>query len=244
MPLAMEGPRPLSPLEREAVELVFEGSIDPCDVHVTVFDDPDRDGGYYSGDGHIEINRSTFWEADLHLKSAHGNTDILKLANIRCLSTLIHECTHYWQTAYLRYKWAGPSPSQYKFTLKELTELHPLKHKYEEINTWFAELGRKDILNLLKEQHASAAQVYFMIAWQLKHLPKDSDVNLSHPPPNSRPRPPNYVGSLHRYHEIPKLDDDNDGRLFVSRDVAEDLAYHFSAYLVELRSGGREVWAG
>ena len=37
MPLPLEGPRPLSPLEREAVELVFEDSLDRCDVYARLF---------------------------------------------------------------------------------------------------------------------------------------------------------------------------------------------------------------
>ena len=78
MPLAMEGPRPLSPLEREAFRLVFWDSIDPCDVYVSVFDDIYREGGYYSGAGSIQINRSTFLDANLHMNSTHANTDILK----------------------------------------------------------------------------------------------------------------------------------------------------------------------
>ena len=44
MPLPLEGPRPLSPLEREAFRLVFWDSLDPCDVYVAVFDDSRRNG--------------------------------------------------------------------------------------------------------------------------------------------------------------------------------------------------------
>lgn len=47
MPLAMEGPRPLSPLELEAFRLVFWDSIDPCDVYVAVIDDSkEHDASY------------------------------------------------------------------------------------------------------------------------------------------------------------------------------------------------------
>ena len=236
MPLPLEGPRPLSPLEQEAFRLVFWDSIDPCDVYVTVFDDIYKEGGYYSGAGSIQINRSKFLDANLHMNSTHTNTDILKPANIRCLSTLIHECTHHWQWTHKRYQWSGPGDVKtlYAFTRNELTEVPPSR-KWWDQNPW----PNKDLdmLNLLKEQHAAAAQVYFVIKWQLEHLPEGSDVNLSY-------KKLNRVGTVDRYHEIRKRDNDNDGQLIVSRDIAEDLTHHFSAYLVDLRSGGQKQWAG
>ena len=242
MPLPLEGPRPLSPLEREAVELVFWDSIDPCDVYLTVLEELRGHAATYGGQGQININKKKFERTDaLHVNSTSADPRILEPGNIKYLSSLIHECTHYWQAFYERYQWCGPSKQvPYEFTRSELTGLPPSR-KWWNLNPRTNK--DLDMLNLLKEQHASAAQVYFIIAWQLKHLPKGSDVNLSHRRAPKNP-PPNYVGSVHRYDEIFKLDDDNDGRLFVSRDVAEDLAYHFSAYLVELRSGGRKQWAG
>lgn len=249
MGLQVQGPRSLSPLEREAVDLVFEGSLDPCgDVYLTVFEHLGGDAGKHRGFGDIRISKQKFWRTDaLKINSTSANTKILQPGNIQYLSTLIHECTHQWQWNYDRYLWSGPvNEIPYIFTLKELTELHPLKHKWDdERNPRYKEdpnnPNKKGILNLLKEQHASAAQVYFMIKWQLKYLPEGSNVNLSHRRAPKNP-PPNYVGSAHRFDEIPKLDGDKDGQLFVSRGIAEDLADHFKWFLYELRSGGR--WAG
>ncbi len=237
MGLKVQGPRPLSPLEQEAVKLVFRESLDPCgDVYLTVLEHLDGHAGENRGFGNIRISKAKFSRTgDLNIDSTSANTKILKSANIQYLSTLIHECTHQWQWNYERYLDA-PSDVKlpYDFAREELQAMKFLKkyHKNLDKPGQFPEKAE-----FMKEQHASIAQVYFMIAWQLKHLPKGSDVNLSY-------EGPDRVGLANRYHEIRKLDDDNDGRLFVSRDIAEDLAHHFSAYLVELRSGGREQWGG
>ena len=253
MPLPLEGPRPLSPLEREAVELVFWDSIDPCNVYLTVLPvitvqgKSKRTASYSSGQ--ITIDRSKFPYTDaLGIKSRRAKTDIFKPGNMKYLSTLIHECTHHWQSTYGRYKWSGVDEKlRSHFTLKELTELHPLNHKWEdERNPHYKEdPNKQDILNLLKEQHASAAQVYFVIAWQLEYS-SDSLVDLT----TSSGEPD--VGRVERYHRIDDIkfarrDDPNPpddcnaappGRR-VSRDCAMSIANDFNVFLDELR-----LWGG
>ena len=232
MPLPLEGPRPLSPLEREAVDLVFEDSIDPCDVFVSAFYDSSRERAYYGRGGKITLNRSQFWDVNLHMKSSHANTEILKPANIRYLSALIHECTHHWQSVYKKYTERGPyDPPPYDFSWEELQTLTFRKEQHDVVLPE-SEKPLPEPHDVRKEQYASAAQVYFVIAWQLKHLPEDSDVSLTY-------EGLNRVGPVDRYHEIRKLDDDNDGKLIVSRNVAECLTYHFNVYLNNLRSEGR-----
>ena len=220
MPLAMEGPRPLSPLEREAFRLVFWDSIDPCDVYVTVFDDIYKEGGYYSGAGSIQINRSTFLDANLHMNSTHANTDILKPANIRCLSTLIHECTHYWQEVYGRH-------TLYK-TFYDFTKDQLLK---------------RDVPELSANQHASAVQVHFLIAWQLEYRPNGSNVNLTSRSPN----PEHNVGPVDRFRNIDmRIHNSGKGtsRIIKYEHIHNNIYNFFGWLLVELRYGWKAVCQG
>lgn len=251
MGLQVQGPRPLSPLEQDAVRLVFCGSLNPCDLYVTIYDDrrSEANRGSNRDGGNIRINRYKFKYADaLNLNSTRANTDIFKPGNMDYLSTLIHESTHQWQWDYKRYQWSGPEdvkPLPYTFTREELTEVPPSR-KWWDQNPY----PNKDLdnLNLLKEQHASAAQVYFVIAWQLEYS-SDGLVNLTTSNEWTR------VGLVKRYHEIAAIpsahpfdpvppDDSCDaappGRR-VSRGCAERLSNHFGRYLVELRSGGRRT---
>ena len=234
MPLAMEGPRPLSPLELDAFRLVFWDSIDPCDVRVTVFDDSTKNDGSYGGHGNIGLNSYTFPDANLHKNSSPADPDILVPANMSCLSTFIHECTHHWQRVHQKYTDRGPgNTGVYDFSKKELETLNFIKAEHLDLKT--PDKFKKEHAPFLKEQHATAAKVYFLIKWQLHYLPKGADVNLSY-------KGLNDLGTIDYYHEIRKLGDDNDGRIIVSRDIAEGLEDHFKWYLHDLRSGGR--WGG
>ena len=99
MGLEVQGPRPLSPLEREAVDLVFDGSIDPCDVHLTVMEyiqhTVQNVAADYIKGGIIRIGRSKFLHTDaLDINSTLENTDKFKPANMNYLCRVIHEwCT-------------------------------------------------------------------------------------------------------------------------------------------------------
>ena len=213
MPLELQGPRPLSPLEREAVRLVFWDSIDPCDVYLTVLEHLDGDAAAYRGNGNIRISKANFSYADaLNIDSTRATTDIFKPANMNYLSRLIHECTHHWQGVHKKYI---ISDGQYGFTQKQL-----------------------QTLDLMKEQHASAAQVYFLIEWQLEHS-SDPLVNLTYWNSSGG----KSVGPTVRYREIEKLPNPSgQPGPWVSRKTAEDLSNHFESYLDDLRSGGR--WDG
>ena len=251
MPLEVQEPRPLSPLEREAVELVFWDSLDPCDVYLRVIDDPKVHNGGNRDDGNIWINKYVFPYADaLNIDSTLANTDILKPGNMKYLSTLIHECTHSWQHAYKRYTDRGPEdPVPYDFSWDELQTLKFMKEKHPDLGKPYESLGKQH--ELLKEQYASAAQVYFLIAWQLKYS-SNSLVNLTSAGVGA------VLGRVERYHKIaaiptahpldPVPSDDSckaapPGRR-VSRGCASRLSSHFNVYLVDLRSGGRKQWAG
>ena len=215
MPLAMEGTRVLSPLERDAVKLVFKDAIDPWDISLTVvesleielerhalldinkrvgnqfrplssiqpqeiidrikqpppieqqlppierqpatFNQSVQAASTYDGDGKIRISRSAFPHTDaLNINSTRADTTIFKPANMHYLSTLIHECTHYWQEVYGRHTFYK---NFYDFTRYQLL--------------------KRDVPELSANQHASAVQIYFLIEWQLAHRPKGSDVNLT-----------------------------------------------------------------
>ena len=250
MPLPLEGPRPLSPLEREAFRLVFWDSIDPCDVYVSVFNDSSKGSAYYGGNGHIEINRARFPHTDaLGVNSTLDHTDKFKPANMSCLSRMVHECAHHWQSEYGKHKWRGPgNTGLYYFAKKELETLNFIKVEHPDLKD--AQEFDAEYDELLSEQHASAAQVYFVIQWQLEYS-SDRLVDLTFGGDEER-----RVGPVHRYYEIAAIphahpfdpvppDDSCDaappGRR-LSRGCAKRLSDDFLPYLVDLRSGGR--WAG
>ncbi len=91
--------------------------------------------------------------------------------------------------------------------------------------------NKKDILNLWKEQHASAAATWFVIGWQLKYA--SNYVDLTTKPPGA------LVGTVNRYDEIKKIAHGKDRR-WVARDKAIMLASAFYILLAELRTG--EFW--
>ena len=93
----MGGPRVLSPLERDAFNLVFWESIDEWDINLTIaeVDTPGSKAGY-SRNGNIRIDAADFPYTDaLDINSTRANTDIFKPGNMEYLCTLIHECTHH-----------------------------------------------------------------------------------------------------------------------------------------------------
>ena len=251
MPLPLEGPRPLSPLEREAVDLVFEDSIDPCDVYLTVLPVIEHAVGSTAAsyaEGQIKINRSKFLHTDaLNIKSRRAKTDIFKLANMSYLSRVIHECTHHWQSVHNKYTNRGPyENAPHKFSWEELQTLRFMKaqHKLGPLNPGSEHPPEPH--ELLNEQHASAAQVYFVIAWQLEHS-SDHLVNLTF-----RSTEEDRVGPVERYyriHAIPHAktfkpdvpfdlcDPVPPGRR-VSRECAMDIANDFNVFLKDLRRWG------
>ena len=242
MPLAMEGPRPLSPLERDAFRLVFWDSIDPCDVYLTVVENIEHTVGgtaaTYSNGG-IQVNGSKFPYTDaLGIDSTLANTDIFKPGNMNYLSRLIHESTHHWQSVYKKYDWRGPpNTGLYYFAKKELETLKFIKDEHPDLRE--PHKFKEEYDELLKEQHASAAQVYFIIQWQLEYS-SNPLVNLTYAWSGDEER----VGPVERYSEIRKRVVRGQSGPWVFRADARSLSNHFNAYLVDLRSGGRKLWAG
>ena len=251
MGLQVQGPRPLSPLERASVELVFEDSIDPCDVYITVLENLEHTvvgaAASYSNGG-IKVNGLKFEDTDgLDINSTLENTDKFKPPNMSYLSRVIHECTHHWQSVHNQYTDRGPyENAPYHFSWEELQELTFIKakHKLGPLNKGAEHPPEGH--ELLKEQYASMAQVYFVIAWQLKHS-SDRLVNLTFGLHGER-----RVGPVERYYrirDIPYADSVNPvppvnlcdplppGRR-VSRDCAMDIANDFNVFLRDLRRWG------
>ena len=274
MPLAMEGTRVLSPLERDAVKLVFKDAIDPWDISLTVVESIPWEGhglqdinprignqfrplssiprqeiidllkqkptieqqlppkplpqdikpplervaSTYDGNGKIRINRSAFPHTDaLSINSTRADTKVFKPANMHYLSTLIHECTHYWQEVYGRHTFYK---NFYDFTRDQLL--------------------KRDVPELSANQHASAVQVYFLIDWQLAHRPKGSDVNLTSQAKSAK----DNVGPVDRFHKIDESFH-NSGKgtsRIIKYEYAHNNIYNFFGWLlVELRHGWKAV---
>ena len=241
MGLRQHGPRELSNLEKAAIDLVFgdisispedrTGLLDELEVHIVKADvDINRDhrrGSYVNNTITIAIDQHPCAD-DLDDKSALGNVEILKPGNMDYLNTFIHEATHHWQSVNARYEWHGDvRPVSSSFTEKELTESPPLRPKWENQTDDIKELSKRNLLNLLKEQHASAAGTWFVIGWQLKYASNYVDLTTKRGA---------SVGTVDRYEKIKKIKHAGDRR-WVTRDTAIMLASAFDIVLAELRTG-------
>ncbi len=154
--LRIHGPRRLSPLEKDAVRLVFGNSRSFTDDRIEnkirvklVWEFPGQPWHGSENDGLITIviRKHPFTDF-LNHSSTRGTVDIFKPGNMSYLNTFIHECTHWWQDDNDRYDFTIPGGTErYNFdydTLQDLT---------------FRD----------KEAHASAAATWFVIGWQLKY---------------------------------------------------------------------------
>ena len=252
--LEAQGPRELSSIEREAVDLIFRGKISTRDIELEIVEviDPDerrvkyinyelRDVGEvpvsaYDGNGKIRISKSAF----PHTQALDGNSAVdgsgwinpFSPGNMHYLSTLIHECTHYWQEEYGRHTDRGSRlPPFYRFTTKSLTQ--------------------RDVPDLTAKQHASAVQIAFLIEWQL-HLRKGSNVYLT-----SRSKNPELnVGPVDRFDRIdvfiwnlkhPNIlhrEIPQDARTLTNKEARAFMHGYFGWLLVELRYGWKAVCQG
>ena len=156
-PLAFIDPsglRPLSALEAEALDSVFQGTVTADEFELTM-DETIGGRGVFNGldeNGKFDIRIRPDVYADLTGDSTRGNTNERSVGVVSALGIFIHEATHAWQHKYKLYQ--GKSPRRpippppdtdfYGFDTSELTDLA---------------LG--------KEQHASAVQSYFHASWQL-----------------------------------------------------------------------------
>lgn len=204
MPLQVQAQRLLSPLETDAIQLVFGNTVDVLDMTVIV---PDQvgggDNGSYSGHGIIKISRQKHQFAeDLDINSTVNNVDLTVPNNIKYLATLIHETGHHWQWLHQRYRNRVP---EYEFD-NEVLE-----------NTNF----------VCKEQHASVGQVYFILKWQLHH--GHDPINLT----NTNLSLADNVGNVDRYEPIADIPH-NSGHRYIDPPEAIQLVNNFDEYLDDL----------
>ena len=143
MPLGVQPPRRLSALEEYAVNLVFNGGVDPGELTVEVPEEVDGHAGTYGGNGRIKISRLKHQHADdLHILTEVDDIEKLNPDNISYLSTLVHEAGHHWQF----------------FVRKR----HNRRRPYYE----FSDTVLRSTNFICSEQHASVGQVYFILKWQ------------------------------------------------------------------------------
>ena len=206
MPLVVQNRRVLSPLEKDAINLVFDGAIDPDDLTVEVPNQiiiaGDGVAGSYGGNGEVRISRLKHsYAEDLHIFTTVDDVDLTVPNNIKYLATLVHEAGHHWQWGRQQYTNRIP---EYNFDddVLESTDF------------------------VCKEQHASVGQVYFIVKWQLHH---DHDpINLT-----TEGFLDKRVGPVNRYHQIAAIPH-NGGQRFIDPPDAELLVDNFDNYLVDL----------
>lgn len=257
MPLPLAVNRILSPMEREAVELVFKdpgdpeekSAINPESIKLTIVEALEPEfrpqqnqigvpwaalkrevASTYDGDGLIRISQSAFPHTDLNESSTRADmdTDEFKPGNMHYLSTLIHECTHYWQDLYWRH-----GPPVYHVKAPQFTDF---QFAYEQ-------LSKRDVPDLSSEQHASAVQVYFLIAWQLQNRFGTPDVNLTSQSEDAAQN----VGPVDRFltMDLPYYRSDETGsRIFDNKKALDLRDNYFGWLIVELRYGWRVVCEG
>lgn len=81
---------------------------------------------------------------------------------------------------------------------------------------------------ICKEQHASAAQVYLVVAWQLKH--RISPVDLT----SDGHTTANNVGPVDRMNRIRLIPHDANRKRLVSTAVAQSIKSDFNEFLIDL----------
>ena len=220
--------------------------IDPKEVRAEYINSETRNGATvdvaaYDGSGKIRISRSAF----PHTQALNENstdefvdpiveeserTNPFSPWNMHYLSTLIHECAHYWQEKYGRHTDRGQPPF-YRFTTERLK--------------------KRDTPDLAARQHASAVQIAFLIEWQL-HYRKGSNVYLM-----SRSKNPELnVGPVDRFHRIdyfilnlkhPNIlhrEIPHDVRTLTNQQARKLIGNYFGWLLVELRYGWKAVCQG
>ena len=209
MPLVEQRRRRLSPLERYAVDLVFDGEVDPGELWIEIPEIYKVGGQKVAGDGgdigKIKLSRSVFADAeDLDMLTEVDDIDKTRPRNIAYLSTLVHEAGHYWQERRNRYReripfyeFAGPALRSAKF--------------------------------FCAEQHASVGQVYFIVKWQWDLGIPQLDLT------DGSPRWRDNVGPVGRYCPIGGRDLDANNKRYMSRDeVGKFFPWYFQKYLIDL----------
>ena len=145
---------------------------------------------------------------------------------------------HHWQKVNERHDFRAPRGAKDApagLTLKQLVRLKFIRDENEYIQD--PEKFEEEYDELFSEQHATAAQIYFLIKWQLKYS-TDPLVNLSYANTSDGGR----VGPVERYkeiekfyEEIKKLPGSPPPGPWVPRDFAKGLKTHFRVFLNDLR---------
>ncbi len=149
--LQTEAPRPLSPLEADAINSVFQGSINPAGLRIQIIHTSNR-GSYDHSQKLIKVREDLYDAAGLSANSTASAVNVLSHAVIDYLSTVIHEAMHSWGRVYGGF-------DGYKYNI-----LYGVK--YTNYGFSFAELRA---LDLGREQSASAVASAFILKWQLDH---------------------------------------------------------------------------
>ena len=209
--LTIAPPRLLSPLEKYAVGLAFDGAVNPDGPTVEIIEREKLNLGGGKTDfaagshtnGMIQMARCSHRHTDnMTINSTVDNTDLRKPSNIAYLARLVHESAHYWQWIHQCYP---NSMSEYTFDREALR-------------------GPKFVG---KEQHASAAQVYFILKWQLHH--GHDPINLTNKQSGEED-----VGPVNRFTRIRTILHNDQGQRLISREFAQQIADMFDDFLVDL----------
>ena len=206
--LAVQGLRRLSPLEEYAINLVFNGTINPEELWVEIPEVYKIGGQKAAGGGgnigKIKLSRSSFADAeDLDMLTEVDDIDKTRPNNIKYLSTLVHEAGHYWQANHKR---------------------HNTRRPYYE----FSDNVLRTTNFVCKEQHASVGQVYLILKWQWDlEIPRlDVTSNTGH---GER-----HVGPAARYCRIAARRLINNKKYMSRREVSTFFPSRFEPYLADL----------
>ena len=146
--LQTEAPRPLSPLEADAINSMFQGSIDPTTLEIQIAHTGNR-GSYNHSLKRITVSEELYDAAGLSANSTASTVNVLSPAVIDYLSTVVHEAMHSWGREYGGfdgYRVTSTGDVNYGFNFDQLAAL-----------------------DLAREQSASAVSSAFILKWQLDH---------------------------------------------------------------------------
>ncbi|MYE88372.1 hypothetical protein F4X33_05180 [Candidatus Poribacteria bacterium] len=206
MPLVVQPPRRLSTLEECAVNLVFNGLINPKELMVEVPNvvrtGNDEVAGSSSA-GKIKLSRTKHADAEnLHIFTEVDDIDKTRPSNIKYLATLVHEAGHYWQHVHKR---------------------HNIRRPYYE----FSDNVLRATNFICKEQQASVRQVYFILKWQWDlGIPRLDLTNST----NAR----DNVGPTNRYCRIAARGHIRNKRYMSRHEVSKFFPSRFQRYLADL----------
>ena len=149
--LQTEAPRPLSPLETEVINFMFEGSINPAELRIQITHTRNR-GSYNHSEKLISVREDLYDAAGLSPNSTASADIVLSPAVIDYLSTVVHEGVHSWQSVYGGF-------DGYKYNTLYGKRYTNYGFSFDELRT----------LDLGREQFASAVSSAFILKWQLEH---------------------------------------------------------------------------